>query len=69
MFKVGQLVWCKTNEQYIQTDYHVKCMVTSTSRLKQGYIEVRIIEGRYAGNEWDVETVFFEPVQNRAKII
>jgi len=44
-------------------------MVTSTSRLKQGYIEVRIIEGRYAGNEWDVETVFFEPVQTRAKII
>lgn len=69
MFKVGQIVWCNTSEQYTQTDYHVKCMVTSTSRLKQGYIEVRIIEGRYAGNEWDVETVFFEPVQARAKII
>ena len=63
MFKVGQIVWCNTSEQYTQTDYHVKCMVTSTSRLKQGY------EGRYAGNEWDVETVFFEPVQTRAKII
>lgn len=58
MFKVGQLVWCTTHEQYIQTDYHVKCIVVST---RPGYITVRIAEGRYIGN--------FEPVQNHAKII
>lgn len=26
-------------------------------------------KGRYMGNEWDVEAIFFEPVQNSAKII
>ncbi len=66
MFRIGQLVWCKTTEQYVQTDYHVKCIVTST---RPGYITVRIAEGRYIGNEWEVETIFFEPVQNCAKII
>lgn len=66
MFRAGQLVWCTTNGQYLQTDYHVKCIVVST---RPGYITVRIAEGRYIGNEWDVETIFFEPVQNHAKII
>lgn len=66
MFKVGQLVWCTNNEQYIQTDYHVKCIVVGT---RPGYITVRIAEGRYIGNVWEVETIFFEPVQNHAKII
>jgi len=66
-FRVGQLVWCNTTGQYVQTDYHVKCIVTNV--LRNDYITVRITEGRYAGNEWDVETIFFELVQNRAKII
>ena len=44
MFKVGQLVWCTNNEQYIQTDYHVKCIVIG---IRQNYIRVRIAEGRY----------------------
>ena len=66
MFKVGQLVWCTNNEQYIQTDYHVKCIVIG---IRQNYIRVRIAEGRYMGNECDVEAIFFEPVQNSAKII
>ena len=66
MFKVGQLVWCTNNKQYIQTDYHVKCIVIG---IRQNYITVRIAEGRYMGNEWDVEERFFEPVQNRAKLV
>lgn len=66
MFKVGQVVWCTTNKQYVQTDYHVKCIVVSA---RPGYITVRIAEGRYIGNVWEVETIFFEPVQNHAKII
>lgn len=66
MFKVGQLVWCKSKNQYLQTDYHVKCVVTNVSRY---FIDVRIIEGKYANNEWNVEACFFEPVQNRAKLV
>ena len=66
MFKVGQIVWCKSKNQYIQTDYHVKCVVTNVSRYLIG---VRIIEGKYANNEWNVEECFFEPVQNRAKLV
>ena len=66
MFKVGQIVWCKYKNQYLQTDYHVKCVVTNVSRYLIG---VRIIEGKYANNEWNVEACFFEPVQNRAKLV
>ena len=66
MFKVGQIVWCKSKNQYLQTDYHVKCVVTNVSRY---FIGVRIIEGKYTNNEWNVEADFFEPVQNSAKII
>ncbi len=66
MFKVGQIVWCKSKNQYIQTDYHVKCVVTSVSRY---FICVRILEGEYTNNEWNVEACFFEPVQNRAKLV
>ena len=68
MCKVGQLVWCTNNEQYIQTDYHVKCIVIGIYN-RQKYIRVRIAEGGYMGNEWDVEACFFEPVQNRAKLV
>lgn len=66
MFKVGQIVWCKSKNQYLQTDYHVKCVVTNVSRY---FIGVRIIEGKYTNNEWNVEECFFEPVQNRAKLV
>lgn len=66
MFRVGQLVWCNATEQYVQTDYHVKCIVMGA---RPGYITVRIAEGRYIGNEWEVEAIFFEPVQKCAKII
>ena len=66
MFKVGQIVWCKSKNQYLQTDYHVKCVVTNVTPC---FISVRIIEGQYTNNEWDVEEKFFEPVQNRAKLV
>ena len=66
MFKVGQIVWCNSKNQYLQTDYHVKCVVTNVQRY---FIGVRIIEGEYANNEWNVEACFFEPVQNRAKLV
>ena len=66
MFKVGQVVWCKAKDQYLQTDYHVKCVVTNVAH---NFISVRIIEGKNTNNEWNVEACFFEPVQNRAKLV
>lgn len=67
MFKVGQLVWCTKRFQYSQTSYHVKCIVTGI--IPPTRIVVRITEGRYKGNEWDVDPKFFEPVFKSAKIV
>lgn len=66
MFKTGQIVWCKRKNTYIQTDYHVKCVVVGI----MGYLmRVKILEGENAGRIWNVDSGYFELAQCSAKIV
>lgn len=67
MFKVGQVVWCKTGGLYGVTDYHVRCKVVKTSATCA--IRVRVMEGHYSGNEYSVDGIYFELVQNKAVVV
>ena len=66
MFMAGQIVWCKREGIYRQTDYHVKCVVVE---ITGSLMVVRILEGKNAGHIWQVDTDYFEPVQRNAKIV
>ena len=66
MFKPGQIVWCKMEGRYSQTDYHIRCVVVNIT----GYlIRVKILEGKNAGYIWQVDPCCFELVQRNAKIV
>ena len=65
MFKVGQLVWCKRENCYSVTDYHVKCKVLRASD-KSRAISVQVLEGVYKGNVYPVDGGYFEPVYKKA---
>ena len=68
MFKVGQLVWCKRENCYSVTDYHVKCKVLRVSD-KSRAIDVQVLEGFYKGNVYPVDGGYFEPVYKKAVIV
>ena len=68
MFKVGQLVWCKRENCYSVTDYHVKCKVLRASD-KSRAISVQVLEGIYKGNVYPVDGGYFEPVYKKAVIV
>ena len=68
MFKVGQLVWCKRENCFSVTDYHVKCKVLRTSD-KSRAISVQVLEGVYKGNVYPVDGGYFEPVYKKAVIV
>lgn len=68
MFKVGQLVWCKRENCYSVTDYHVKCKVLRASD-KSRAISVQVLEGVYKGNVYPVDGGYFEPVYKKAVIV
>ena len=68
MFKVGQLVWCKRENCYSVTDYHVKCKVLRVSD-KSRTIDVQVLEGFYKGNVYPVDGGDFEPVYKKAVIV
>ena len=68
MFKVGQLVWCKRENCYGVTDYHVKCKVVRASD-KSKHISVQVLEGFYKGNVYPVDGGDFEPVYKKAVIV
>ena len=68
MFKVGQLVWCKRENCYSVTDYHVKCKVLRVSD-KSRTIDVQVLEGFYKGNVYPVDGDDFEPVYKKAVIV
>lgn len=68
MFKVGQVVWCKTGGLYGVTDYHVRCKVTKAHKAMDA-IRVQVLEGRYSGNEYPVDGSYFELVQKKAVVV
>ena len=68
MFKVGQLVWCKRENCYSVTDYHVKCKVLRASD-KSRAISVQVLEGVCKGNVYPVDGGYFEPVYKKAVIV
>lgn len=68
MFKVGQLVWCKRENCYGVTDYHVKCKVVDTSDEEKA-ISVQVVEGFGRGCAYTVYADDFEPVYKKAVIV
>lgn len=72
-FKVGQKVWCTRFGHYTYTDHHVICEVVDyTPNTDSVYnLCVRVIqEGAETGGEdWWVESKFFEPICNSAKVV
>lgn len=68
MFKVGQLVWCKRENCYGVTDYHVKCKILRTFDETK-FIRVQVVEGFGRGNTYTVDGGDFEPVYKKAVIV
>ena len=73
MFKVGQLVWCKRENRYSVTDYHVKCKVVRVSDesrdINVQVLDVQVLEGFYKGDVYPVYGGDFEPVYKKAVIV
>lgn len=69
MFKVGQLVWCKRENCYGVTDYHVKCEVIRVFEA-ENTIRVKVAEGEWcSGNIYTVDADDFELVYKKAVIV
>lgn len=70
-FKQGDIVWCidRGNNEgtYSITSYHKKCLVVGYSI--DGFLKVKVIDGRFAGRIYPVIESFFELADRKAKVV
>lgn len=70
-FKQGDIVWCidrgNNKGTYCITSYHKKCLVVGYSI--GGILNVRVLDGQFAGRIYQVVEDFFELANRKAKVV